>query len=965
MDDRGPASNPCPAEESLILLASGAIEDGGMSAHVAACEACRAVMASLVEDEAFLHELRRGWGGVVLDPDRPVSNGAPAGVSPIAGYRLVDEISRGGQGVVHRAVEESTGRTVAIKTLHSGAFATSRARARFEREIEIASSLRHPNIVSVYHAARTGEGGMGVVMEFVEGTALDAWAHRARREAAPAAWARRAASVMLSVCRAVGYAHRRGVIHRDLKPANIIVDGEDQGHVLDFGVARRVERGATVTFTGEFTGTLAYAAPEQVGGAISDEFEGVDVRTDVYALGVILYELLTGAMPYEVDASLAVAIRNITSSDPAPLRRGSRSEIGSDLETIVLKALSKDPDRRYSSADALGDDLELALAGRAINARRDSAWYVIRKSAGAHRRTLLAAAAGLALIVGGGITLASGQARASAARQRERMERERADGEATQARAVAYVMSRVVPLGERLDILPGQTPVLALRDRLSTIEGQLEFGAFAHDPRFELALRTTVAALYAESIAMSGRGETNARQALLARSRLYGANHPQTAAGHLELARVLLGRLRADEAAIECERALAILTARFDRTDPRVVEAGVTLARVLVELGEAERALEHLGAASDSIGTLPPWLAVRTLATRGAALSALGRADEATDSAEAALRLACAELTDDDRDLAFAISARGRLLTPGQDPEGTVGEPGPFSRAWLIRLSDELTEETPAPRPRSVTLRDLGALRAAIVGEDHRSVGFTLAALGWQLANENKWPDAADALERAASSLEREFGPVNLALASCLDKLGFARTSCADFEGAVEPFRRSLEIWIALPDTMQNRVTVAVQHRYVATALILAGRADEGETLAREGVRRLAEELGAEHYSVGVARCVLAWALSDLGRIEESVEEARTGYALLSASIATPPDQREHARVMLGLVLERGGRAEEAAEILRPGLETIISWGQASEHLDPFRASLERACAATGRAMPDSLRVNSPVRGNR
>jgi serine/threonine protein kinase/tetratricopeptide (TPR) repeat protein len=965
MNDRVPSPSPCPAEESLILLASGAIEDRAMLAHVSVCEACRAMMASLDDDAAFLEDLRRDRGAAAPDAARPSNDNAAAGASPIAGYRILGEISRGGQGVVHRAVEESTGRTVAIKTLHSGAFATSRARARFEREIEIASSLRHPNIVTVYHATRIGDGEMGVVMEFVEGSLLDAWAHGARDGESPGAWSRRAASVMRSVCRAVGYAHRRGVIHRDLKPANIIVDAADEGHVLDFGVARRVARGATVTFTGEFTGTLAYAAPEQVSRASSDEFEGVDVRTDVYALGVILYELLAGEMPYAVDGSLASAIRSITESDPAPLRRGARSGTMADLETIVLKALSKNPERRYASAEALGDDLELALAGRAINARRDSVWYVIRKSAGRHKRTLLAAAAGLALVIGGAVSLASGQSRASAARHRERMESVRADGEATQARAVSYVMSRVVPLGERLDILPGQTPVLALRERLSAIEGQLEFGAFAHDPRFELALRTTIAALYAESVAMSGRGEVNARQAVLARSRLHGPDHPQTAAGHLELARVLLGRMRPKEAATECERALAILSARLDDADPRLLEARVMLARVLVELGEPARALDRLAAASDAVGTLPPWLAVRTLAVRARALGASGRGEEAIESAGAALRLACAELGDDDADLALAIEVRGRLLAPRGGEIDPLDEPEPISGPWLIRVGNELTDAAPAPRPRSATLRDLAALRAETVGEDHRSVGFTLAALGWQLMNELAWRDAAGALERAALYLEREFGPLSLALASCLDKLGAARTACADFDGAVGPFRRSLEIWLALPDSMQNRVTVAVQHRYVAHALILAGRPGEAETLAREGIHRLSTELGVDHYAVGKARCVLAWALCDLGRTGEGLEEARAGYALVRDSAASPPDQREHARVILGLALERAGRADEAIEPLRTGLETLLSWNFFDDRLGPFQASLERACAATGRTMPDQRRAGTPITGIR
>lgn len=965
MAGRGPSPSPCPAEESLILLASGAIEDGAMSAHISGCEACRAVMATLVEDEAFLDELRSGQGGILIDDARTADSETAAIASPIVGYRLLGEISRGGQGVVHRAVEESTGRTVAIKTLLSGAFATSRARARFEREIEIASSLRHPNIVSVYHAARTEEGGMAVVMEFVEGESLEAWARRERGEEPLGAWSRRAALVMLSVCRAVGYAHRRGVIHRDLKPANIIVDGSGQGHVLDFGVARRVERGATVTFTGEFTGTLAYAAPEQVGGASSDEFGGVDVRTDVYALGLMLYELLTGRPPYEVDSSLATAIRNITTAEATPLRAEGRSAIGADLETIVLKALAKDPDRRYASGEALADDLERALAGQAIDARRDSAWYMIRKSLASRKRSLLGVGAAVLLLIGSAAILLDGRARASEASRREQAEGQRADAEATSARAMTHVMSRVMPTGDHLDILPGETPVIELRKRLSAIEAQLELGAFDHDARYDLALRTTIAALYADSVAMSGRGEIVARQALLARARIFGPDHPQTATGHLTLARVLLGRKRPLEAAVEAERALEILARRYAPDDPRTLEAGVTLAQARLAAGQTEGALDGIGMSEASIARLPPWLAVRTLATRAEALAASGLGGEAIESARAALRLAAGELSDDDRDLALAIGVCARLHDAGHAPEGGLIGAAPFTGAWLRRLADELGDVSRDPRPRSGTLRDLAELRRQLAGAEHRGYALTLGALGWELMSEHAWCEAAETLELAVPLFEREFGPLHLALAACLDKLGTARMGCSDFDGAVEPLQRSLEIWIALSETVQNPVTIAVQHRYVAHALLLAGRPEEGAALLREGVRRLAAILGAEHYAVGMARCMLAWALSDLGRIDESIAEGRAGFALMNASPATPPDQREQARVMLGLCLERAGHTTEAIVLLEHGLELLVVWRHRDESLNPFLASLERACDATGREPPGFLHADAPPGGPR
>ncbi len=338
---------------------------------------------------------------------------------PIPGYLILEEIHRGGQGVVFKAIQESTKRTVALKFILQGSFATERQRFRFEREIDLASRLNHPAIVTVF------DGGIAnnqpfYAMEFVDGRPLDQFhsptapdRSQASREAAPAKsggvqppWGtgsksrtRSVVELFLKVCEAVGYAHSRGVVHRDLKPANILVDQSGDPHVLDFGLAKVIgadgAKGYSAhTMTGEFVGTLSYASPEQARA----NPELTDTRSDVYSLGVVFYELLTGTMPYDVSGSIVETLTNITTAEPA-LSALSRSGCDSDIATILLRALSKDPERRYQNASLLAGDLRHYLNGEPIEARRDSSWYVLKKTVLRNKRAAIAAVSFLVLLL--------------------------------------------------------------------------------------------------------------------------------------------------------------------------------------------------------------------------------------------------------------------------------------------------------------------------------------------------------------------------------------------------------------------------------------------------------------------------------------------------------------------------------------------------------------------------------------
>jgi tetratricopeptide (TPR) repeat protein len=309
----------------------------------------------------------------------------------IPGLRILYELHRGGQGVVYAAVQESTGRRVALKLLLGGRLSSTIQRRRFEREVDLAASLTHPNIVKVFDRGDAPSGEPYYIMELVEGVPLDAYLRE--RDPAP----RQRLELLRRVADAVSYAHQRAVMHRDLKPANILIDERDEPHVLDFGLAKPAEHAATLspaTEAGGFVGTLRYASPEQVKG----DPDAVDVRTDVYSLGVILYESLAGRFPYPEGASLSALIRSI--SNDAPLRpRLANPRLAPDLETIILKAMEKDPARRYQSASELAADIHRFLRSEPITARPPTPAYQLRKLAERHKPLVGALAATFAVLL--------------------------------------------------------------------------------------------------------------------------------------------------------------------------------------------------------------------------------------------------------------------------------------------------------------------------------------------------------------------------------------------------------------------------------------------------------------------------------------------------------------------------------------------------------------------------------------
>lgn len=391
----------------------------------------------------------------------------------IDNYSIREVVAEGGMGIVLRARQEQPNRDVAIKVIRPEAISENALR-RFELESEVLGRLAHPGIAQIFDAATVEVGSRRhpyFVMEMIEGAPLTDYAEEGRVGRGERI------QLMIQVCEAVHHAHQQGVIHRDLKPSNIIVREDGQPKVLDFGVARVTDSDLQVTTVntdvGQVIGTMPYMSPEQVRG----RHEELDTRSDIYALGVVCYELLTGRLPHEVKGrSLPEAARIISDEEPRALGATGES-FPADLETIVGKCLAKERGERYASAHELADDLRRFLRNEPIAARPPSAIYQLRKFARRNRGVVGASGiAVVAMLVGLGISIAGW----SRAHQQEKLTAIEADKSSALNQFLVNMLAAPDPFNSGADVRVVDVLDRAAADVDSTLAGRPEVAASVH-----------------------------------------------------------------------------------------------------------------------------------------------------------------------------------------------------------------------------------------------------------------------------------------------------------------------------------------------------------------------------------------------------------------------------------------------------------------------------------------------------
>jgi tetratricopeptide (TPR) repeat protein/tRNA A-37 threonylcarbamoyl transferase component Bud32 len=501
---------------------------------------------------------------------------APGGGLPrrLGSYEVLEELGRGGMGVVYKARQASLNRTVALKVVLAGSHAGPEALARFLREAETVARLKHPHVVQVYDYG-SHDGTPFFSLEFLEGGSL---ADRLQGQPQPPA---PAARMVQTLARAVQAAHDQGIVHRDLKPANVLLAADGTPKVADFGLAKQGDAGKTAS--GEVLGTPSYMAPEQAGGRNKE----VGPAADVYALGALLYECLTGRPPFRAATALDTLMQ-VVCDDPVPPRQ-LNPQVPRDLETVCLKCLEKEPGRRYASALLLADDLERFLDGEPVRARPVG---VLERGWRWGRRNPVVAglAAALAVVVVGSVAaLAALWLQARAAAVAEGRAKEQAQDRLQQVeRGVEVLASVFRHLDPTAEEQGGKALRLQLGERLHEAAGQLE-GEAVGDPLAVARLQD----LLGDSLRELGhldQAEGILRKARATRAQLLGADHPDTLTSMHSLADVYRERGRYEEAEPLYRQALEGRRRALGPDHPDTLTSLNNLAVLYYERGRYEEA---------------------------------------------------------------------------------------------------------------------------------------------------------------------------------------------------------------------------------------------------------------------------------------------------------------------------------------------------------------------------------------